>query len=225
MPTRNVHPRKPVTGNIHASKILTVLRKDWFVKFSALGTPGKVVWFNFGLARRQGFDVPSSNRMTPRFHRQLITALSYRALQPQSSVRSVTPTSKLSCARNAGGRALVTRVLDTYFEGVITGTERDKKIAEIEREKQVFSDLLTREEPTRQIDVETLAQQFKVFRQFDLLSRDQKRKLLNTITPRIVVANYQVEGMSCAIGGSPMAMVYDKDERIFLPLGPNLKAA
>ena len=96
------------------------------------------------------------------------------------------------------------RVLDTYFEGVITGTERDKKIAEIEKEKQVFSDLLTREEPTRQIDVETLAQQFKVFRQFDLLSRDQKRRLLNTITPRIVVANYQVEGMFCAIGGSPM---------------------
>src|SRR5260370_15356693 len=96
------------------------------------------------------------------------------------------------------------RVLDTYFEGVITGDERDKKIAEIEREKQVFSDLLTREEPTRQIDVETLAQQFKVFRQFDLLSSNQKRKLLNAITPRIVVANYQVEGMSCAIGGSPM---------------------
>jgi len=96
------------------------------------------------------------------------------------------------------------RVLDTYFEGVITGTERDKKIAEIEREKQVFSDLLAREEPARQIDVETLAQQFKVFRQFDLLSRDQKRRLLNTITPRIVVANYQVEGMFCATGGSPM---------------------
>jgi len=96
------------------------------------------------------------------------------------------------------------RVLDTYFEGVITGTERDKKISEIEREKQVFADLLAREEPARQIDVETLAQQFKVFRQFDLLSRDQKRRLLNTITPRIVVANYQVEGMFCATGGSPM---------------------
>src|SRR5712692_3749753 len=96
------------------------------------------------------------------------------------------------------------RVLDTYFEGVISGTERDKKITEIEREKQVFSDLLAREEPARQIDVETLAQQFKVFRQFDLLSRDQKRRLLNTITPRIVVANYQVEGMFCGTGGSPM---------------------
>ncbi len=56
------------------------------MKFSALGTPGKVVWFNFELARRQGFDVPSSNRMTPRFHRQLITALSYRALQPHQTV-------------------------------------------------------------------------------------------------------------------------------------------
>ncbi len=96
------------------------------------------------------------------------------------------------------------RVLDAYFEGVISGTERDKKMAKIEGEKQVFSDLLAREEPARQIDVETLTRQFKVFRQFDLLSRDQKRRLLNTITPRIVVANYQVEGMFCATGGSPM---------------------
>jgi site-specific DNA recombinase len=117
--------------------------------------------------------------------------------KPQSNVEQI----RRQIDALAGKRE---RVLDTYFEGVISGTERDKKIAEIERERQVFSDLLRREEPARQIDVEVLAQQFKVFRQFDLLSRDQKRRLLNTITPRIVVANYQVEGMFCATGGSPM---------------------
>lgn len=106
------------------------------------------------------------------------------------------------------------RVLDTYYEGVITGLERDSKMAEIEREKQVFSDLLLREEPARGIDADLLARQFKVFAQFDLLSRDQKRRILNTITPRIVVANYEVEGMMCSLNeslgrmGAPATAIY-----------------
>lgn len=90
------------------------------------------------------------------------------------------------------------RVLDTYFDGQLTKIERDQKIAEIERERQVFNDLLCREEPPN-FDAESLARQFKVFRQFDLLNRDQKRRLLNIITPRIIVANYKVEGMSCSV--------------------------
>lgn len=94
------------------------------------------------------------------------------------------------------------RVFDAYFDGDITKLEREQRIAAIDREQQVFSDLLSRQEPTREVDVETLARQFKVFRQFDLLSRDQKRRLLNTITPRIVVANYEVDGISIGIGVS-----------------------
>lgn len=116
------------------------------------------------------------------------------------------------------------RVLDTYYEGVITGTERDAKMAEIKREKQVFSDLLLREEPARGIDADLLARQFKVFAQFDLLSRDQKRRMLNTITPRIVVANYEVEGITCSIGGSLSATAYPgTTPLIYLEL--HLKAA
>lgn len=112
------------------------------------------------------------------------------------------------------------RVLDTYYEGIITGTERDGKIMEIERERQVFTDLLLREEPARQIDTDTLARQFKVFQQFDLLNRDQKRRLLNTITPEIVVANYQVEGLFCSIGENHRAADAPGTEgRIWLPVG------
>lgn len=111
------------------------------------------------------------------------------------------------------------RVLDTYYSGVISEGERNTKIVEIERERQVFSDLLSREEPARHIDVDTLARQFKVFAQFDMLSRDQKRRLLNTITPEIVVANYQVEGMFCSIGDSHRAMGFAAPARIYLPLG------
>lgn len=116
------------------------------------------------------------------------------------------------------------RVLDTYYEGMISASERDRKLAEVDREKQTFSDLLSSQEPARQIDTEVLARQFQVFKQFDLLSRDQKRRLLNTITPRIVVANYEVEGMVCSIDQSHTGMaLLGPAPRIYLPL--HLKAA
>lgn len=112
------------------------------------------------------------------------------------------------------------RVLDAYYDGVIGETERNQKIAEVEREKQVFSDLLRREEPAR-LDPDQLWKQFKVFRQFDLLTRDQKRRLLNTITPRIVVANYRVEGLMCGLPESLMdkADGWDVRKTTWLPIG------
>ncbi|MCM3870665.1 MAG: hypothetical protein ND895_08235 [Pyrinomonadaceae bacterium] len=72
--------------NLQASRILEILGPDWFAPFTALKTPGKVLWCNFELARALGFEVPSSNRMTSRFHRLLINALSYRALPPNSKI-------------------------------------------------------------------------------------------------------------------------------------------
>jgi len=92
------------------------------------------------------------------------------------------------------------RILDAYYEGATSEAERNKALAEVEREKQIFSDLIRRDEPAS-LDVDLLWKAFKVFRQFDLLNRDQKRRLLNTITPRIMVANYRLEGMSLAVSG------------------------
>jgi hypothetical protein len=80
MQTKNPHPRKLVTPKLPASKILTVLGRNWFAEFKANRTPGRVVWCNFELARSLGFDVPSSNLMTRPFHQQLIETLSYRTL-------------------------------------------------------------------------------------------------------------------------------------------------
>ncbi|MEP6635163.1 MAG: hypothetical protein ABJB97_00460 [Acidobacteriota bacterium] len=36
---------------------------------------------------------------------------------------------------------------------------------------------------------------FSVFGGFDLLEREDKRRLLNTLTPSIVVANYKIDGV------------------------------
>lgn len=99
MPERNVNSQKSRRSKFPTSKILKVLGSDWFAKFNAIRVPGKVVWCNFELARSLGFDVPSSNCMTPRFHRQLIDALSYRALQPDKAVN---------------GRSAITLYADKY---------------------------------------------------------------------------------------------------------------
>src|SRR5712692_5737250 len=86
MQKRNVTVRKSSASKIQASKILTILGKDWFAEFKAIRTPGRVVWCNFALASSLGFDVPASNRMTRRFHQQLIETLSYRALPPRRAL-------------------------------------------------------------------------------------------------------------------------------------------
>lgn len=86
MKIEDVNPLKFISGEAQASRILTVLGSDWFAKFTAVRIPGNVVWCNFELARTLGFDVPSSNCMTSRFHEQLIDNLSYRALKSNEAV-------------------------------------------------------------------------------------------------------------------------------------------
>ena len=110
------------------------------------------------------------------------------------------------------------RILDSYFEGVINPTERDMRLADVERERKITSDLLAKQSPAG-VDVERLAQVFRAFVAFDALKRNQKRRLLNTITPDITVKDYNVVGISFGICESHTAMVYPGNEKIYLPIG------
>lgn len=114
------------------------------------------------------------------------------------------------------------RVLDTYYEGAITREERDGKLKEIDRERQVFEGLLGREKPAT-VNTDLLSKRFSVFRGFERLSRDQKRRLLNTITPRIIVANYEVEGIKCSLPESLLAEGFPATA--YFHIGIKLKAA
>ena len=84
----NGDSRRARFGNIRASRILAILGERWFAEFTAINTPGRVLWCNFELARALGFDVPDANRMTPRFHQQLIDALSYRVRPRKTKVNA-----------------------------------------------------------------------------------------------------------------------------------------
>lgn len=110
------------------------------------------------------------------------------------------------------------RILDSYFEGVINSTERDLRLASLNRERGIIQGLIAKDRPRPELDLETLANLFSVFTEFDLLNREDKRQLLNTITPSIVVANYKVEGMWIGHEVSHTAAVYNGNDRIWLQL-------
>ena len=74
------------------------------------------------------------------------------------------------------------------------------------------------------LTLETLAQAFQPFMEFDLLSRDDKRKLLNVVMPQITVAKYEVKDMSLCLDTIRTDMAYqDTTTRLHFHL--NLKAA
>ena len=137
-----------------------------------------------------------------------------RKNQPQSNVEQIEKQlAALTTKRQ--------RILDAYFEGVISGTERDARAAEVDRERKAFELILNQERPRADISLETLADTFAPFVEFDLLNRDDKRALLNTLTPSIVVSNYEVKGMFIGLDMNPTAMFYHANEgleRIWLPI-------
>jgi hypothetical protein len=77
-----IGPERETSSGIWASQVLDVLGPGSFAEFDVIRSPGRVIWCNFELARQLGFEVPRSNQLTPKFHEQLLTALSFRAVGP-----------------------------------------------------------------------------------------------------------------------------------------------
>lgn len=88
-------------ASMKPSQILTVLGADMFAEFDAVKVPGKVLWFNFELARSLGFSVPRSDTMTPELHDRLIDAFSYRALR-KGEAAEFRPTVRLYADKYGG---------------------------------------------------------------------------------------------------------------------------
>ena len=74
---------KPIgPSRIGASKVIEVVGSARFAKFDAVRVPGKLAWLNFDLARRMGFDVPRSGKITEALEEEIVGALAWRALAP-----------------------------------------------------------------------------------------------------------------------------------------------
>lgn len=95
-----IDPTTPLgPAQIGATTIGEVLGRGRYARFEAVRVPGRVAWVNFELARQMGFDVPPSNTMTPALEKQLIEALSWRALE---------------AGEEAGDRETITMIADKY---------------------------------------------------------------------------------------------------------------
>lgn len=118
------------------------------------------------------------------------------------------------------------RILDAYFEEVINARERDRRQSDVLRERKIVADLLERERPRPTATLETLVAAFSPFAEFDLLNREDKRQLLNTLTPSILASKYRIAGLWIASERVPEVnrtdMAYFRNEglqgRIWLEL-------
>jgi DNA invertase Pin-like site-specific DNA recombinase len=91
------------------------------------------------------------------------------------------------------------RVLDAYFDTRINRTECDRRLADLDADKERYEDLLV--ESTHKATVfspSDLAELFAPFLEWEFLQRGEKRKLLQAITPEIHVRDYRVAGISVA---------------------------
>jgi hypothetical protein len=73
-------PERVSGSSFFVSQVLEVLGPGTFAEFTAVRTPGKLLWCNFELARQLGFAVPRSNQPTPEFEAQLLSALSLKSV-------------------------------------------------------------------------------------------------------------------------------------------------
>lgn len=89
------------------------------------------------------------------------------------------------------------RVLDCFFEGVITKEERDWKVQEIDSDIAAFQTLMTecgrRDKPQSLDDVRAAIEPLA---EWEFLERDDKRALLASICPQISVFRYTINSVS-----------------------------
>lgn len=153
------------------------------------------------------------------YMQKIVRAL--RKAQPRTNVaRTTAQIDTLSGRRQ--------RVLDGYFEGVINATERDLRLADIEKQRRVLSETLQRDATQPDLTPARLAKLFRPFIRFARLKREAKRKILAALTAEIVVANYCVEGLFISLSDRPQSnpqgcgFIYHR-ERTYVQLG--VKAA
>lgn len=87
------------------------------------------------------------------------------------------------------------RILDSFFDGVISSSERDARLLKVDRDLARTQGVLLSEKPEAPLSADLLASVFAPFYEYQLLSRRDKRRLLSTIVPDIKVSDYRIEGL------------------------------
>ena len=89
------------------------------------------------------------------------------------------------------------RVLEAYFDNLIDRAVRDKRLSEIETDVRFYENMLLKAQPAAQgVSADELAEVFAPLREWEFLSRLDKRRVLQTVAPQIHVDNYRVKGIA-----------------------------
>ena len=112
------------------------------------------------------------------------------------------------------------RVLDSFFEGLLSRAERDQRLADVDTKMRMTEEMLLREAPVPKVSVRALMTAFAPLFDWRFMNRESKRRILAVTVPEIRVANYQVRGISV----TPPSFCGDyvtrtpSSDRIFIPL-------
>ena len=114
--------------------------------------------------------------------------------RPSSSIDQQAITGKLNSL--VGKRQ---RILEAFFDGIIIKGERDQRVQEIDREVEVYRNMLMDSEPQpvkAQLNLDGLLSVVEPFAEWEFLEREDRRALLKIICPEISVFQYIVKGIT-----------------------------
>lgn len=120
------------------------------------------------------------------------------------------------------------RVLDAFFEALLSRAERDERIAQVDAQVRATEDMLMREAPIPKVSLRMLMTAFAPLFDWRFMNRENKRRILAVTVPEIRVSNYQVRGISVTspsfCGGdvtrtrTGSLLATPTPDRIFIPL-------
>jgi len=87
------------------------------------------------------------------------------------------------------------RVLEAFIDGALSKEQRDQRLATIGSSVEKAQTELAAVRPTPTFDPEALADVFAPFRNWDLLGRADKRRMLSAISPEFAVTDYKVSSL------------------------------
>jgi DNA invertase Pin-like site-specific DNA recombinase len=165
-------------------------------------------------------DTLFSDRLTDRsFLRDLLDTLEQSSKSNASQVKAERLQAEITTLH--GKRA---RVLDSFYDGLITPAERDRRIAEIDCQIATARQLLFEQQPSVDLTVETLAMLFQPLFEWSYLKRDDKRRLLAAIVPEIKIADYRIYGFYVPLGRNEGiltgkdALIVTRPDRVFFEM-------
>jgi DNA invertase Pin-like site-specific DNA recombinase len=138
-----------------------------------------------------------AERLTDRkFITGLLSDFEGRSDAASARDRSVRLESEIKKLREKRGK-----VLDAFFENVLSREDRDQRLSEIDMRLRLTEEMLMREAPTPQVTLQSLMTAFAPLFDWQFMDRESKRRILAVTVPEIRVSNYQVRGISVTSPG------------------------